>query len=80
LTTENSQQSLELQALKEDIVEVREMYRTQLNLLVEEKAALAVAAASATESSPIENGTSVVPVEASIQSEEDATNEDVSSE
>jgi hypothetical protein len=70
---------LELQALKEDIVEVREMYRTQLNLLLEEKAAAAVADASVTESSPIENGTSVVPVEASIQPE-DATNEVDSSE
>jgi hypothetical protein len=79
LTSENSQQSLELQALQEDIVEVREMYRTQLNLLLEEKAAAAVAAATATESSPIANGTGVVPVEESIQPE-DATNEDVTSE
>jgi hypothetical protein len=89
LTSENNQQSLELQALQEDIVEVREMYRTQLNLLLEEKAAAAVAAANAPKSSPIANGVSVVPVEDSIQSEdasneeiqpEDATDEDVSSE
>jgi hypothetical protein len=89
LTSENNQQSLELQALQEDIVEVREMYRTQLNLLLEEKAAAAVAAATAPKASPIANGTSVVLVEESIQSEdtsneemqpEDATDDDVSSE
>lgn len=40
LTEETRQQSLEIQALQEDIVEVKEMYRTQLNLLLEEKVAV----------------------------------------
>jgi len=41
LTAENQQQSLEIQALQEDITEVRELYRSQLNFLLEEKAATA---------------------------------------
>jgi hypothetical protein len=54
------------------------------NLLLEEKAAAAVAASTAPKPSPIANGTSVVPVEELIEpadaTDEDATNEDVSSE
>lgn len=40
LTQENREMELELQGLREDIADVREMYRTQLNVLLEEKAAL----------------------------------------
>lgn len=39
LTQENREKELEIQGLREDIADVREMYRTQLNLLLEEKAA-----------------------------------------
>jgi len=37
LTSENEEQALEIQALQEDIAEVRELYRSQLNVLIEEK-------------------------------------------
>jgi chromosome segregation ATPase len=72
LTSENRQQSLEIQALQEDIVEVRGMYRTQLNLLLEEKAASEAEAAATTESPAIMNGTDDAPVEESIVPEEDS--------
>lgn len=39
LTEDNREKELEIQGLREDIADVREMYRTQLNLLLEEKAA-----------------------------------------
>ncbi len=39
LSQENREKELEIQGLREDIADVREMYRTQLNLLLEEKAA-----------------------------------------
>jgi len=42
LTTENNQMTLEIQGLQDDIAEVRELYRGQLNILLEEKAATAV--------------------------------------
>jgi hypothetical protein len=42
LTKDNQEMSLEIHALQEDITDVREMYRTQLNVLLEEKAAGAV--------------------------------------
>ena len=38
LTKENQEMELELRGLREDIAEVRELYRTQLNVLLEEKA------------------------------------------
>jgi hypothetical protein len=38
LTKENEELSLEVQGLREDIVETREMYRTQLNVLLEAQA------------------------------------------
>ena len=38
LTQENQEMDLELRGLREDIAEVRELYRTQLNVLLEEKA------------------------------------------
>jgi chromosome segregation ATPase len=65
LTVENQQQAMEMQALQEDIVEVREMYRTQLNLLLEEKAAIE-AALPATNGT----GTDAVSVEESTETEE----------
>jgi predicted nucleic acid-binding Zn-ribbon protein len=40
ISAENLELSQEVQGLREDIVEVRELYRTQLNILLEEKAAL----------------------------------------
>lgn len=39
LTAENEELTLEVQGLREDIVETREMYRTQLNVLLEAQAA-----------------------------------------
>jgi chromosome segregation ATPase len=39
LTQECKEQALEIQGLQEDIAEVKEMYRNQLNLLLEEKVA-----------------------------------------
>jgi chromosome segregation ATPase len=39
LTAENREMSLEIQGLQEDIAEVRELYRSQLNSLLEEKTA-----------------------------------------
>lgn len=39
LTEDNREKELEIQGLREDIADVREMYRTQLNVLLEEKAA-----------------------------------------
>ena len=39
LSQENREKDLELRGLRDDIVEVRELYRTQLNVLLEEKAA-----------------------------------------
>jgi hypothetical protein len=41
LTRENREMRLEIQGLQDDIAEVRELYRTQLNVLLEEKAAAA---------------------------------------
>ncbi|KAL7561059.1 hypothetical protein ACA910_011894 [Epithemia clementina (nom. ined.)] len=38
LTAENNEKTLEIQGLQEDIREVRELYRSQLNILIEEKA------------------------------------------
>mmetsp|Transcript_31328 Transcript_31328/g.75766 ORF Transcript_31328/g.75766 Transcript_31328/m.75766 type:complete len:1276 (-) Transcript_31328:59-3886(-) len=38
LTEDNREKELEIMGLKEDILEVKELYRTQLNLLLEEKA------------------------------------------
>jgi TATA element modulatory factor len=38
LTEENREKELEIRGLRDDIVEVRELYRTQLNVLLEEKA------------------------------------------
>ena len=38
LTFENEQQALEIQGLREDIAEVKELYRSQLNMLLEEQA------------------------------------------
>jgi chromosome segregation ATPase len=38
LTRENEEMAIEIQSLQEDIAEVKEMYRTQLNVLLEEKA------------------------------------------
>jgi hypothetical protein len=40
LTAENEEQALEIMGLREDIDEVRELYRAQLNMLLEEKARL----------------------------------------
>ena len=40
-TNENKELSLEIQGLQDDIREVRELYRSQLNVLIEEKAAIA---------------------------------------
>lgn len=40
LTSENADQKQEIRALQEDIAEVRELYRSQLNVLLEEKAAV----------------------------------------
>jgi chromosome segregation ATPase len=51
LTAENREQALEIDALQEDVAEVRELYRTQLNVLLEEKAAMI-----ATDQSSILNG------------------------
>jgi chromosome segregation ATPase len=42
LTQDNHEKELEIQGLQDDIADVREMYRTQLNVLLEEKAAMAV--------------------------------------
>lgn len=39
LTEENREQAFEIEGLREDVTEVRELYRTQLNVLLEEKAA-----------------------------------------
>ena len=39
LTTENHELQLEIQGLKDDIADVRELYRTQLNVLLEAQAA-----------------------------------------
>lgn len=44
LTQDNREKELEIQGLQDDIADVREMYRTQLNVLLEEKAAMAVTA------------------------------------
>jgi hypothetical protein len=49
LTAENEEQALEIMGLREDIDEVRELYRAQLNTLLEEKAKLG-------KPSPPENG------------------------
>ncbi len=38
LTRENEEMAIEIHSLQEDIAEVKEMYRTQLNVLLEEKA------------------------------------------
>jgi septal ring factor EnvC (AmiA/AmiB activator) len=38
LTQDNREMELEIQGLREDIADVRDMYRTQLNVLLEEKA------------------------------------------
>jgi hypothetical protein len=40
LTAENEEQALEIMGLRDDIDEVRELYRAQLNMLLEEKARL----------------------------------------
>ena len=40
LATENQEQALEILGLREDIDEVRDLYRSQLNMLLEEKARL----------------------------------------
>jgi len=48
LSTENREKKLEVQALREDIAEVREMYRTQMSALLEEKAAAFAEVAKAT--------------------------------
>eukprot|EP00536_Pseudo-nitzschia_multiseries_P009601 jgi/Psemu1/242262/estExt_Genewise1.C_2720005 len=40
LTKENREMELEIAGLREDIADVRELYRTQLNVLLEEKTAL----------------------------------------
>ncbi len=54
LTLENKQMELEISGLKEDIADVRELYRTQLNVLLEEKTAAAVASTTPTKA-PSEN-------------------------
>jgi chromosome segregation ATPase len=41
LTEDNREKELEIRGLRDDIFDVRELYRTQLNILLEEKAALA---------------------------------------
>jgi chromosome segregation ATPase len=41
LTEDNREKELEIRGLRDDIVDVRELYRTQLNILLEEKATLA---------------------------------------
>jgi chromosome segregation ATPase len=46
LTQENREMGLEIQGLREDIADVREMYRAQLNVLLEEKASLSVSASN----------------------------------
>lgn len=51
LTVENQQQALEIEALQEDISDVRQLYRSQLNALLEEKTA------PPTEGENISNGT-----------------------
>lgn len=44
LTQENRQMELEIAGLKEDIADVKELYRTQLNVLLEEKTAMVTSA------------------------------------
>ena len=44
LAEDNREKELEIQGLRDDIAEVRELYRTQLNVLLEEKASLIAAA------------------------------------
>eukprot|EP00533_Pseudo-nitzschia_delicatissima_P009533 CAMPEP_0116103398 /NCGR_PEP_ID=MMETSP0327-20121206/13861_1 /TAXON_ID=44447 /ORGANISM="Pseudo-nitzschia delicatissima, Strain B596" /LENGTH=1170 /DNA_ID=CAMNT_0003595501 /DNA_START=212 /DNA_END=3724 /DNA_ORIENTATION=+ len=51
LTQENRQLEMEISGLKEDVADVRELYRTQLNVLLEEKTASASANANPTKSS-----------------------------
>ena len=52
LTQENREMELEIAGLKDDIVDVRDLYRTQLNVLLEEKTASIAANANQTEGSP----------------------------
>jgi hypothetical protein len=56
LTEENREKELEIMGLREDISEVKEMYRAQLNLLVEEKIA-GEARTHVTDSKPFEDNT-----------------------
>jgi hypothetical protein len=56
LTEENREKELEIMGLREDISEVKEMYRAQLNLLVEEKIA-SEQMANNTDSKPIADDT-----------------------
>jgi hypothetical protein len=44
LTQENREKELELMGLREDIAEVRQLYRAQLNVLLEEKATASMTA------------------------------------
>ena len=48
LLAENREKSLEVQGLQDDITEVKEMYRTQMSVLLEEKAAAFAEVAKAT--------------------------------
>ena len=64
LTAENEQMSLEIQGLQADIADVRELYRTQLNALLEEKASLLSNGGSAENSMPPPQ---VEPSEASVE-------------
>eukprot|EP00531_Pseudo-nitzschia_arenysensis_P020390 CAMPEP_0116152056 /NCGR_PEP_ID=MMETSP0329-20121206/20440_1 /TAXON_ID=697910 /ORGANISM="Pseudo-nitzschia arenysensis, Strain B593" /LENGTH=1148 /DNA_ID=CAMNT_0003648737 /DNA_START=254 /DNA_END=3700 /DNA_ORIENTATION=- len=52
LTQENKQMELEISGLKEDIADVRDLYRTQLNVLLEEKTAAAAPSATPTKAQP----------------------------
>jgi TATA element modulatory factor len=52
LTEDNREKELEIMGLKEDILEVKELYRTQLNILLEEKASENVQTTDRRHSSP----------------------------
>jgi len=53
LTTQNREMELEIRGLKDDIEDIRGMYRSQLNALLEEKAS---AQEPKTDDKPVENG------------------------
>ncbi len=60
LTEQNLEKELEIQGLREDIAEVRELYRNQLNVLLEEKAAANNAVGRNDDSTPADTKESVL--------------------